>query len=93
MSEIISVGLDLAKTVFRAHGTDASGRAVLRKRLRRDQGLAFFSQLQPCVVALEASGGAHFWGREIGKLGHEVRLIPRAVLSFSLACTGWTALP
>ena len=63
---------------LQAHGADASGRAVLRKKLRRDQVLAFFSQLQPCVVAMEACGGAHFWGREIGNLGHDVRLIPPA---------------
>ena len=75
MSEITTVGLDLAKHVFQAHGADASGRAVLRKKLRRDQVLAFFSQLPRCVVAMEACGGAHFWGREIGKMGHEVRLI------------------
>jgi len=78
MSEIITVGLDLAKNVFQAHGADVSGRAVLRKKLRRDQVLEFFGQLPACVVAMEASGGAHFWGREIGKLGHDVRLIPPA---------------
>lgn len=78
MSEITTVGLDLAKNVFQVHGADASGRAELRKTLRRDQVLAFFSQLQPCVVAMEACGGAQFWGREIGKLGHEVLLIPPA---------------
>lgn len=78
MSEIITVGLDLAKNVFQAHVADASGKAVLRKKLRRDQVLAFFGHLQPCAVAMEACGGAHFWGREIGKLGHEVRLIPPA---------------
>ena len=78
MSEITTVGLDLAKNVFQAHGADASGRAVLRKKLRRDQVLDFFGRLPPCVVAMEACGGAHFWGREIGKLGHEVRLIPPA---------------
>ena len=78
MSEITTVGLDLAKNVFQAHCADASGHAVLRRKLRRDQVLAFFSQLPRCVVALEACGGAHFWGREIGKLGHEVRLIPPA---------------
>lgn len=78
MSEITTVGLDLAKNVLQAHGADASGRAVLRKKLRRDQVLSFFSQLPRCVVAMEACGGAHFWGREIGKLGHEVRLIPPA---------------
>ena len=78
MAEITTVGLDLAKNVFQAHGADALGRAVLRKKLRRDQVLAFFSQLPACVVAMEACGGAHFWGREIGRLGHEVRLIPPA---------------
>ncbi len=78
MLEIITVGLDLAKNVFQVHGSDASGRAVLRKKLRRDQVLTFFSQLPPCVVAMEACGGSHFWGREIGRLGHEVRLIPPA---------------
>ena len=78
MSEVTTVGLDLAKNVFQVHGDDASGRVVLRKKLRRDQVLAFFCQLQPCVVAMEACGGAHFWGREIGKLGHDMRLIPPA---------------
>lgn len=75
MSEITTVGVDLAKNVFQAHGADASGRTVLRKKLRRDQVLAFFSKLPPCVVAMEACGRAHFLGHEIGKLGHEVRLI------------------
>ena len=78
MSEIIAVGLDLAKNVFQVHGADAAGRAVLRKKLRRDQVLAFFGQRSACVVAMEACGGAHRWGREIGELGHEVRLIPPA---------------
>jgi transposase len=76
MSEISSVGLDLAKNVFRAHGADGAGDVVLRKKLRREQVLRFFGSLPPCIVAMEACGGAHFWGREIGKLGHEVRLIP-----------------
>ena len=78
MSEISTVGLDLAKTVFQVHGAGGSGQAVLRRKLRRHQVLAFFAQLPSCVVAMEACGGAHFWGREIGKLGHEVRLIPPA---------------
>lgn len=78
MSEIITVGLDLAKNVFQVHGADGAGRPVLRKKLRRDRVLTFFSALQPCVVAMEASGGAHFLSREIGKLGHDVRIIPAA---------------
>ncbi|MCR9086372.1 MAG: IS110 family transposase [Rhodobacteraceae bacterium] len=76
MSEIVTVGLDLAKNVFQVHAADGCGRAVLRKKLRRDQVLAFFNDLPACLVAMEACGGAHFWGREISKLGHDVRLIP-----------------
>jgi transposase len=64
--------------VFQVHGADGAGRGVLRKKLRRAQVLEFFGQLPTCVVAMEACGGAHFWGREIGKLGHDVRLIPPA---------------
>lgn len=67
MAEITTVGLNLAKNVFRAHGADASWQTVLRKKLRRDQVLAFVGQLRPCVVAMEACGAAHFWGREIGR--------------------------
>ena len=78
MSEIITVGLDLAKNVFQVHGADGAGRAVLRKKLSRAQVLKFFKQLGPCVVAMEACGGSHYWGREIGKLGQDVRLIPPA---------------
>ncbi len=78
MSEIITVGLDLAKNVFQVHGADGTGRAVLRKKLRRAQVLEFFGQSPSCVVLMEACGGAHFGGREIGKLGHDVRLIPPA---------------
>ncbi|MEC9310185.1 MAG: IS110 family transposase, partial [Pseudomonadota bacterium] len=78
MTEIITVRLDLAKNVFQVHGADRTGRAVLRKKLRRAQVLEFFSQLPSCIVSMEACGGAHFWGREIGKLGHDVRLIPPA---------------
>lgn len=78
MLEITTVGLDLAKNVFQVLGADGAGREVLRKKLRRAQVLEFFRQLPSCVVAMEACGGAHFWGREIGKLGHDVRLIPPA---------------
>jgi transposase len=77
MSEMITVGLDLAKTVFQAHGGDAWGHAVLRKKLQRDQVPAFFSQLPRCVVATEACGGAHFWGREIGAAGRVIQSVRR----------------
>jgi transposase len=76
MSEITTIGLDLAKHVFQVHGIDARGTTVLRKRLRRGQVLAFFSRIPRCVVGLEACATAHYWARELGALGHEVRLMP-----------------
>jgi transposase len=76
--EATTIGLDLAKHVFQAHGASASGAIVFRKRLRREQVLLFFAAQPRCVVAMEACASAHYWGREIGKLGHEVRLIPPA---------------
>ena len=78
MGEVSIIGLDLAKTVFQAHGADASGAVVFRKKLRRDQLLAFFAGQPPCVVAMEACASAHYWAREIAALGHETRLIPPA---------------
>src|SRR6202012_2363451 len=78
MSEVSTIGLDIAKQVFQAHGADASGRAVFRKKLTRTKLIEFFRSQPQCVVALEACGGAHKWGREIPKLGHTVRLIPPA---------------
>ena len=78
MSEITTIGLDLAKQVFQVHGADASGVAVLKKRLSRGKVLAFFAKQAPCLVAMEACGSAHHWAREIRALGHEVRLIPPA---------------
>jgi transposase len=73
-----TIGLDIAKQVFQAHGADPGGRVVFRKRLARAKVLEFFAGQAPCVVALETCGGAHHWAREIGKLGHTVRLIPPA---------------
>ena len=76
MDEIKTIGLDLAKHVFQVHGVDASGATVLRKRLRRSQVMAFFAGLPHCLVGLEACATAHYWGRELQALGHEVRLMP-----------------
>ncbi len=78
MAEVITIGLDLAKSVFQAHGADALGAVVFRKKLRRAQVLPFFASQPRCVVAMEACGGSHYWAREIGALGHEARLIPPA---------------
>lgn len=72
----LTIGLDIAKNVFQVHAVDASGAMVVRKTLRRSQVLPFFSGLAPCLVGMEACGTSHYWGREIGKLGHTVRLMP-----------------
>lgn len=75
MEEISMIGLDLAKNVFQVHGADRTGHPVLRKKLRRGQVLEYFAKLPHCVVAMEACASAHYWAREIGCLGHKVRLI------------------
>lgn len=78
MTEIAIVGLDLANRVFQVHGATAAGGVAIRKKLSRAQVLAFFADLPPCVVAMEACATAHYWAREIGALGHTVRLVPPA---------------
>lgn len=69
------IGLDIAKHVFQVHGADRSGKAVLKKRLRREQVSEFFASVPRCTVAMEATRGAHYWARVIGMFGHEIRLI------------------
>src|SRR6202521_4366806 len=76
--EITTIGLDLAKRVFQVHGVDAAGRVVVRKSLRRAQMLPFFAKLPSCLVGMEACGTSHHWARELIKLRHEERLMPRA---------------
>ena len=69
------IGVDLAKQVFQVHGVDSHEQVQCRKQLKRAQMLDFFRQLEPCLVAMEACGGSHYWARELIKLGHQVRLI------------------
>jgi transposase len=75
MEKVSIVGLDLAKNVFQAHGADACGTVLFRKKLRRDQVLGFFATQPACTVVMEACASAHHWAREIAKLGHTTRLI------------------
>ena len=75
MEKITTVGLDLAKQVMSVHGVGAEGRMILRKGLRRDQLLGWSASLPPCVIAMEACGGAHHWARELVRQGHTVRII------------------
>jgi transposase len=70
------VGLDIAKSVFQVHAADATGKLVMRRKLKRAEVETFFRTLQPCLVALEACPGSHFWARLLRNIGHDVRLLP-----------------
>lgn len=74
----ITIGLDIAKSVFQVHAEDAEGRIIIQKRLRRSQVEAFFAELPPSLVGIEACGSSHHWGRTLRAHGHQVRLIPAA---------------
>ena len=76
MTEVTTIGIDLAKNVFQIHGVDASGAIVIRKQLRRRQVLPFLRKQPSCLVGMEACATAHHWAREIAALGHEVKLMP-----------------
>ncbi len=73
---IRTIGLDLAKCVFQAHGVDEAGEAVLVKKLHRKQMIPFFSKLPPCLIGVEACATAHHWARTLISMGHDVRIIP-----------------
>ena len=77
--QAVRIGLDIAKSSFQVHGVDAHGKVVVRKQLSRSKVLLYFAQLPPCLIGLEACGGAHYWARELQKLGHDVRLMAVAM--------------
>lgn len=74
--QVTVVGMDIAKNVFRIHACDRHGKPVLKRTLTRGQVLTFFANIPPCVVGLEAGGGAHYWARELRKLGHDAKVMP-----------------
>jgi transposase len=76
MTEVSTIGLDLAKNVFQVHGVDVAGETVIRRQLRRRQVLPFFRKQPACLVGIEACATSHHWSRELGTFGHEVRIMP-----------------
>ena len=83
MEKVTIIGVDLAKNVFQLHGAAADGSVVFRKKLSRPQFRKFVAAQPACIVAMEACGSAHYWAREMARLGHEPRLIaPRYVKPF-----------
>lgn len=76
MSNITTIGLDIAKSVFQIDGVDAGGEVVVRRKLTRGRALAFFERMPRCLVGIEACSSSHYWARELIALGHDVRLLP-----------------
>lgn len=77
------IGVDLAKRVFQVHEASMRGEAQFRRKLTREEFLAFMEHQAPAVVVFEACGGASYWAREMVALGHDVRLIaPQYVRTF-----------
>lgn len=75
MATIVRVGLDTSKKYVQAHGVNAAEQPVLRKQLKREEVLNFFVNMEPCLIGLEACSSSHYWVRELGKLGHTVRMM------------------
>ena len=73
--KITTVGIDLAKHVFQIHAVDKHGRVVVKKQIKRDQIVPFFTNMEPCLVGMEACGGAHYWARKLEQLGHTAKLM------------------
>ena len=76
--QVTTIGIDLAKHVFQVHGVGADGSIAVRRKLRRSEVINFFAKLPPALVGMEACATSHYWARELGTLGHTVRLIPPA---------------
>src|SRR6478736_5930133 len=76
MGDVITIGLDIAKSVFQIHGVDADGTVVIRKRVSRAKVLEFFAAVPRCLVGIEACPSAHYWSRKLEVLGHTVKLMP-----------------
>ena len=73
--KLTTIGIDLAKSVFQVHGVDERCKAALRKQLKRKDVLAYFANLEPCLIGMEACGSAHYWARKLSGVGHTVRLM------------------
>ena len=75
VEQVSIIGIDLAKNSFQVHGAHSDGSVAFRRKLTRAKVMPFLTSQSPCMVAMEACAGAHHWGREIGELGHQVKLM------------------
>src|SRR4051794_5979533 len=76
MKATVTIGLDLGKSIFQVHGVDREGAVIVQRRITRARLLAFFAKQPACLVGMEACAAAHYWARELQKLGHRVKLMP-----------------
>lgn len=83
MTKDTMIGVDLAKNVFQLHAASMTGQPRFCKKLSREKFRSFMAEQPPAVVVMEACGSAHYWAREMDRLGHEVKLIaPQYVKPF-----------
>ena len=75
MNKVTTLGIDLAKTVFQLHGVDLTGKFVWRREVRRAQLMKIVAQLEPCLIGIEACGGANYWARRFAEFGHQVKMM------------------
>src|ERR1022692_2547438 len=75
VNKITTLGVDLAKNPFQLHGVDRAGKVVLRREVRRAQLMKTIAQLEPCLIGIEACGGAHYWARRFAEHGHQVKMM------------------
>ena len=75
MNKVTTLGIDLAKTVFQLHGVDVMGKVVWRREVRRAQLMKIVAQLEPCLIGIEACGGANYWARRFAEFGHQVKMM------------------
>lgn len=86
MNDIKLLAIDLAKNVFQLHGVNAQDKCILKKRVKRQELKEFVVNLPPCIIAMEACGSSHYWGRVFIEYGHEVKLIaPQFVKPYVLS--------
>ena len=75
MSHVTIVAIDLGKQSFHVHAEDERGQSIVHKRFNRSALTRYLASLDPCIVAMEACGGAHFMAREVARFGHQAKLI------------------
>ena len=93
MEQVTIIGIDISKRSFQLHGATAEGKPVFGKKLSREKFLTFLSEVPPCLVVMEACGGAHYWGRQIISLGHTCKLMSGRALARAPVGGGFPAPP